>query len=108
MYMYNKKDFIKLLESILKEILKKEDFKTTVDKVCNSITEYYPNTQISLAEKLGRRLSYIGGSGKETYIPYEVIELNNNYSIVVQNFKEIPLENRDLLISLFKILLVLK
>jgi len=52
--------------------------------LCRVYTEHFPGRKIYIAVKLGKRLSYLTGAGKELYLEPEVIEIQDKYVVFIE------------------------
>lgn len=103
-----KKEFSNLIKTILEKIIKKESLKEVLSIACRYISEYYPGIQISFTEIFGKRVSYIAGAGKETYNSCKKIMVDENHALLIQNSSKMNLNEEDAIVSLFKIILIIK
>lgn len=103
------KDNLKvLLTQCIKEALDAPSLKDALQNTANAIIMYYPNTKIWFAQSFGKRWSYIAGAGEETYIKPEQVVYLKDYSVFLQNFKDISKDEESILIDLFRLITVIK
>ncbi|MCY6485106.1 hypothetical protein OW763_12235 [Clostridium aestuarii] len=100
--MCKKQEFYRFIENTSKRAIENESLKSALQIVCNSIVDYYPGTQISFAENIGKRISYILGAGKELFKPSEIIRINERYVLVMQNFNNVSDYEKNAIGALFK------
>ncbi|MDI6640930.1 MAG: hypothetical protein QME68_01280 [Elusimicrobiota bacterium] len=70
-------------------------------EIANLIKEKY-GINIWFVEIFGKRWSYVAGRKEEDFFPPECIQLNEKFGIVSNNWKKIPVDKRDRLISSIK------
>lgn len=107
MYMF-RTDFKELLRQSLKDALDAPDLKSSLQKMAEMVSEFYPGTKIWFARRFGKRWSYIAGAGKETYNPPEKIVYFNDYAIFLQNFNDISSEEKAILSDLFRLVTIIQ
>lgn len=90
------KKFKKWLEKGLAEVLKENKLKNALEIMSVKFIEYFPESKIWFAEKLGKRVSYITGAGKEKYLKARQIPLDNGYLIFIENKNLDPQEENTL------------
>lgn len=73
-----------------------------LNKIAEFVKETY-NVNIWFVEIMGKRHSYIAGHKDDSFLPPEVIYLNERYAVVSNEWESIP--NRDEIISKIKSLL---
>lgn len=73
-----------------------------LNKIAEFVKEKY-NVNIWFVEIMGKRHSYIAGHKDDSFLPPEVIYLNERYAVVSNGWESIP--NRDEIISKIKSLL---
>lgn len=101
-------NFKKFIENCLKEILGNKNIKDLFKVLCNNTVAFYKETQVIFAEKFATRVAYVTGSGMEKFNPQEKIELNDRYVVFLQNFENISSYEKDILISMFKLAVLIK
>ncbi|MBR9648434.1 hypothetical protein KM792_02575 [Clostridium tyrobutyricum] len=104
----DKMEFKKFIEHNLKEVLEAGDIKEAFKILCENTVAYYEGTQVVFSQKFTKRIEYIIGAGKETFMPQEKVELNDKYTVFLQSFENVSDYEKDILISLFKLCVVIK
>ncbi|MGM0609118.1 MAG: hypothetical protein ACQESP_11970 [Candidatus Muiribacteriota bacterium] len=99
--------FKKWLEKGAAEALKEKKIKKALEIISAKFIEYFPNSKIWFAEKLGKRVSYITGAGKEKYLKARQIPLENDYIIFIQN-KNLSSQEEKILEDCVEIITYLK
>lgn len=108
MYMSNQQEkFKKWLEKGIPEALKENKLKKALEVISAKFIEYFPNSKIWFAEKLGKRVSYITGAGKEKYLKARQIPLENDYIIFIEN-KNLSSQEEKILEDCVEIITYLK
>ncbi|OFI05897.1 hypothetical protein CLOACE_14420 [Clostridium acetireducens DSM 10703] len=105
--MFNE-NFSEFLEGTLKKTLSGVDLKDSLDILGESILSYYKDIQVSFAKSFGRRLCYITGAGEELYEPNDKIQVLDGYFILIQNSSVIPELEKEIIISLVKLIIAVK
>lgn len=105
--MYSEK-FKEFIEDVLKEALEGSDLEGAFKIISEALVKRYEGTKVYFAEKFTTRIGYITGSGEESCKSAEKIQLNYKYFVFFQNFEKVPKEDKDMIISLCKIVLLLK
>ena len=105
MCMYDTKPpFRELIKDLLLRSLSAGDLSRALDAVSESVTTFYPDVKIWFAETLGRRQSFLSGAGKESFLPPERTQLSDRYAVFMQNAQNVPPEEKEILLSIFKII----
>lgn len=86
----------------LKSILQEKDLHKAFKITAEFLTSCCPNTKIWFAEKLGKRWSYIIGSGEELFTETEIIPIIDNYAIFVENYNSLNNEEKQLIDTIIK------
>ncbi|MFW5995896.1 MAG: hypothetical protein ACOCQB_01380 [Halanaerobiaceae bacterium] len=92
-------DFRQLLKQITtdkKQLTKKQILK----EISRAYIEKYPAHKIWFAEKLGKRLSYITGNGREKFLSPEKIHISGNLFLLIQAEKPPPKKVKKTLIQI--------
>ncbi|MBV4418560.1 hypothetical protein KM800_04360 [Clostridium tyrobutyricum] len=104
----DKMEFKKFIKHNLREVLEAGDIKEAFKILCENTAAYYKGTQVVFSQKFTKRIEYIIGAGKETFMPQEKIELNDRYIVFLQSFENVPDYEKDILIAMFKLCAVIK
>lgn len=104
----DKTKFKKFVESNLKEAFKQMNLKDAFKMLCENTAEFYSGTQVVFAERFTKRIEYIIGAGTETFMPQEKIELDERYVVFLQSFENVSAYEKDVLVSLFKLVVAVK
>jgi hypothetical protein len=101
-------DFKELLRQNLKDALDAPNLKSSLQKMAEAVSKFYPGTKIWFTRRFGKRWSYIAGAGEETYNPPEKIIYLDDYAVFLQNFKDIYFEEKAALSDLFKLITIIQ
>ncbi len=105
--MYNEK-FSEFIAALLKKALEEVSLEKSVTVLAEDLSQRYKGTQIYFGEKFTTRIAYITGAGKESFEESEKIELNSRYFLFFQNFEQVPLYEKEIIISMCKIITLIK
>lgn len=100
--------FKKFIENNLKKVLEAENLEDIFKILCENATKLYIGTQVVFAQKFTKRIEYVIGAGTETFMPQEKIELDDRYVVFLQSFENVSSYEKDILVSLFKLAVVIK
>lgn len=91
--MYNKDNKLKNFFTDVQKKITEEDqqtLKQIFKTLCKRYVDYFPERKIYIAEKLGKRISYLTGAGKELYVKTVKIPLTDNYLLFIESRQELP------------------
>lgn len=57
--------------------------------LCKAYTEHFPERKIYITKKLGKRLSYLTGSGNELYLKPVKIPVGGKYTLFIESSNEL-------------------
>lgn len=100
--MFKNESFSDFIEYASNEIIKIDNIEEAFNKLSYIITKYYRNSSIRFAEKFGKRMSYIAGSGNKMFIEAEKIKLSDKYFVFLENFTFNSEKEKDNFILLLK------
>lgn len=100
------RDNRKLVINIIEETFEADNLESALETLVKSLTSIYPGSKIWIAEKYGKRKSYIAGSGNETYQPAEKLSITDDYYLFLQDFSEMNKRERELARSIFKLVII--
>ena len=103
----SKEKFVKFLDSALMKVLKAEGLRNSMEKIALVFSEFFPESKIWFAEKLGKRVSYITGAGKESFLQAREFELKDKYLLYLENI-ELTVEEREAFIDLVNLIIFIK
>ena len=103
----SKERFEKFLDSALIKVLKAEGLKNSLEKIALVYNEFFPESKIWFAEKLGKRVSYITGAGQESFLKAREFELKDRYLLYLENI-ELSENEREAFINLVNLIIYLK
>ncbi|MCX8110336.1 MAG: hypothetical protein N3D15_03685 [Syntrophorhabdaceae bacterium] len=69
--------------------------------VADNIRQEY-NAHLWLIEVFGKRHSYIAGCRDDSFLPPEVIYINNRFAVVSSDWDKVPREKKEEVFSLVK------
>lgn len=98
-----KDKFKNFIKCNLEEILKNHNIKELFQVLCKNTADFYSGTQVIFSERFTKRIAYVTGAGKETFMPQEKVELDGRYVVFLQGFEKVTYYEKDVLTSLFKI-----
>jgi len=75
------------------------ELKEAFNIIAHEIKREY-NAHIWLIEVFGKRHSYIAGCKDDSFLPPEVIYINEKYAVVSSDWGKLPLEKKEELFSL--------
>ncbi|MFW5786921.1 MAG: hypothetical protein ACOC21_01385 [Halanaerobiales bacterium] len=103
----SKDKFKDWIEKAARGALSTENLKEGLDFIVSQFVKKFPGSKIYFAEKLGKRISYISGAGRENYLEAEEIDAGNDYFVYLENI-ELNEREKEILISLIKLVVYIK
>ena len=103
----SKVEFEKFLDSALLKVLKAEGLRNSLEKIALVFSEFFPESKIWFAEKLGKRVSYITGAGEESFLEAGEFELKEKYLLYLENI-ELTIDEREALIDFINLIIYIK
>ena len=103
----SKEKFANFLDSVLMKVLKAEGLRNSMEKIALVFSEFFPESKIWFAEKLGKRISYITGADKESFLKAREFELKEKYLLYLENIA-LTVEEREAFIDLVNLIIFIK
>jgi len=103
----SKVEFEEFLDSALLKVLETGGLESSLDKIALVFSEFFPDSKIWFAEKLGKRVSYITGAGQESFLEAREFELKKNYLLYLENI-ELTGEEREAFIDFINLIIYIK
>ncbi|MFA6807711.1 MAG: hypothetical protein WCR27_01835 [Eubacteriales bacterium] len=104
MYIYKKEDLEIFIKNTTKKALEIKNFDQAMKYALKTTTDYYTDTQMSFAEKRGKRISFISGYGKESFKPVEINTLVDKYVLLLQNIDNVNKDEKEKVVNMFKLI----
>ncbi len=99
----NKRIWVK---ETIENAFKADKLEPALEAVVKSLVSLYPQSKIWIAERYGKRESFIAGSGKESYHPAKKISITDCYNLFLQDFPEKSRQEIGLIVAIFKIVII--
>lgn len=103
----SKPDFDKFLNEVLIKVLEVQGLENSFTKIALSFSEFFPDSKIWFAEKLGKRVSYLTGAGQESFLKAKEFKLRANYLLYIENI-ELSEEEKNMFIDFINLIIYLR
>ena len=103
----SKTDFAKFLDEVLIKSLEFEGLENSFKKIALVFSEFFPDSKIWFAEKLGKRVSYLTGAGQESFLKAKEFQLRDSYLLYIENI-ELNEEEKKIFIDFINLIIYLR
>lgn len=97
----------KWVRPALERVLRAENLKEALQGAAESYIQCFPKRKFWIAEKLGKRVSYLTGAGRELYLQPEKIDCGRKYTAFIQSRTGLTAEEKKVICSIITLAITL-